>query len=145
MNFLTCVFLLFTQLFEPYPIGGILRFNRGSYDHYAIYAGLGKVYHYSGEADTKTHSDAVIRLEKLSKVAADSPVVLDNRHDADTETFGTCEIIRRAESRLGEEEYDLLSNNCEHFANWCRYGKHMSTQAESKLSSATRYVLKTEL
>ena len=32
-------------------------------------------------------------------------------------------VIERAESRLGERQYDLFFNNCEHFANWCKAGR----------------------
>ncbi len=40
------------------------------------------------------------------------------------------EIRKRAFSRLGEDEYDLLVNNCEHFANWCCTGEADSEQVE---------------
>lgn len=33
-------------------------------------------------------------------------------------------VVQRAESRLGEQQYDLLTNNCEHFANWCKTGRN---------------------
>eukprot|EP00106_Octopus_bimaculoides_P006250 XP_014773692.1 PREDICTED: retinoic acid receptor responder protein 3-like [Octopus bimaculoides] len=145
MNLFMCAFLYSIQLFEPYPLGSILRFNRGSYDHYAIYAGLGSVIHYSGEADMKTQYDAKVRRESLSAVAAGSPVTVANIHDEETQPFGRCDIVRRAQSRIGEYKYSILSNNCEHFVNWCRYGKHFSSQVNDKLRSATRYVLRTDL
>lgn len=37
-------------------------------------------------------------------------------------------VIERATSRLGERQYDLLQNNCEHFANWCTTGRSESRQ-----------------
>ena len=30
--------------------------------------------------------------------------------------------------RLGEEEYNLITNNCEHFAMWCKTGESVSCQ-----------------
>lgn len=39
--------------------------------------------------------------------------------------------IRRAKSRLGEEKYNLLFNNCEHFAIWCKTGLKDSHQIDS--------------
>lgn len=46
--------------------------------------------------------------------------------------YGKCysddAVVRRAESRLGEKGYDLVSNNCEHFAYWCKTGKYKSEQ-----------------
>ena len=42
--------------------------------------------------------------------------------------------LARAESRLGEGEYDLVFNNCEHFANWCRTGRSYSDQSDRMLA-----------
>lgn len=41
------------------------------------------------------------------------------------------DIVLRARSRLGECRYDLLSNNCEHFPNWCLRGESRSHQVEA--------------
>ncbi len=38
--------------------------------------------------------------------------------------------LRRAMSRIGETDYNLLFNNCEHFAIWCKTGFHRSPQIE---------------
>jgi hypothetical protein len=40
-------------------------------------------------------------------------------------------VIERATSRLGERQYDLLLNNCEHFAYWCTTGRSESRQLSS--------------
>ena len=40
------------------------------------------------------------------------------------------QTIRIARERLGEGGYDLLRNNCEHFATSCVFGKPFSLQAE---------------
>ena len=44
--------------------------------------------------------------------------------------------LRRAMGRLGEQNYNLLFNNCEHFAHWCKTGRHRSAQVESWLPAA---------
>ena len=36
------------------------------------------------------------------------------------------EIVATAEARLGEDGYDILHNNCEHFVYECAFGKHHS-------------------
>lgn len=38
------------------------------------------------------------------------------------------EAARRAESKIGHRAYNLLWNNCEHFANWCVTGIAFSQQ-----------------
>ena len=43
------------------------------------------------------------------------------------------EIVRRARSRIGENDYRLLTNNCEHFCNWCLNGVSHSAQVERPL------------
>ena len=54
---------------------------------------------------------------------------------------GSCspasETLRRALSRLGEQNYNLLFNNCEHFAHWCKTGRHRSTQVEDWLHTGS--------
>ena len=45
--------------------------------------------------------------------------------------------LKRALSRIGEERYNLLFNNCEHFANWCKTGKHRSHQMEDWLNKSS--------
>ena len=34
-----------------------------------------------------------------------------------------CEVLRKAQERIGESEYCPFINNCEHFANECKTGK----------------------
>jgi len=42
--------------------------------------------------------------------------------------------VRRARSRLGEKRYRLLTNNCEHFVEWCLHDLPRSFQAETALA-----------
>jgi hypothetical protein len=46
--------------------------------------------------------------------------------------------MRRARSRLGENRYRLLRNNCEHFCEWCLQDEHRSYQVERLLSLPRR-------
>ncbi len=55
-------------------------------------------------------------------------------------SYATCSpvgvTLRRAMGRLGEQNYNLLFNNCEHFAHWCKTGRHRSRQVEQVLESS---------
>jgi hypothetical protein len=48
----------------------------------------------------------------------------------DQASYSPREIVRRARSRIGENDYRLLTNNCEHFCSWCVCGASHSAQAE---------------
>jgi hypothetical protein len=40
------------------------------------------------------------------------------------------EVVRRARLRLGENRYHVLTNNFEHFCEWCVCGEHRSYQVD---------------
>ena len=44
------------------------------------------------------------------------------------------EAVSRARSMLGRSGYDLMFDNCEHFATWCVVGEHASAQVETVVS-----------
>jgi hypothetical protein len=48
------------------------------------------------------------------------------------------EVVRRARLRLGEDRYDLLTNNCEHFCEWCIRGVSRSHQVERLIAGIQR-------
>ncbi len=52
--------------------------------------------------------------------------------------FDGQEVIRRARSRIGEKCYRLLTNNCEHFCEWCLHGEPRSEQVERALALPRR-------
>lgn len=89
------------------------------YQHHGVDCGDRSVIHYSkaGEIATITRTS----YDHFSWGHAVMPVFHDTCYLADT-------VIERAESRLGEQRYDLFLNNCEHFATWCKTGRHESAQ-----------------
>lgn len=78
--------------------------------------------------------DTVIHYQKLSEpeIARTSMTTFTAGRQLYTKYYKVCLIpdvvIQRAESRLGEKDYNFFLNNCEHFANWCKTGKHFSWQ-----------------
>jgi len=93
--------------------------TQGLYEHHGIDCGDGTVIHYRKGTETVTRTS-------LAEFTDGRPIYIKN--------YNVCYIpdvvIRRAESRLGEQEYNLLSNNCEHFAMWCKTGISRSEQVE---------------
>lgn len=111
-------------------VGDHLKVVRVGYSHHGIYEGDGKVIHYSGEPGSK-QSAAVMQspLEEFANGGTVEVVLY-------AESFPPNEVVTRARSRLGEARYHLLTNNCEHFARWCKTGDHASEQVHSATSSA---------
>ena len=123
-----------TECFKP---GDIILSNRGIYKHYGVYAGNGRVIHYSS-SNGDFGLDICVRETSLKQFAHGwgcSVVELPDNHDRENH-FSREETVHRARSRLGEEEYNLIFNNCEHFAFWCKTGKHKSAQVENAITGA---------
>jgi hypothetical protein len=104
--------------------GDHLRVFRGFYWHHGIYCGDDEVIHYTGTPANM--SEAQVERASLSEFADGGNfevVTYGQAHSRET-------TIERAESRLGEQNYSLVFNNCEHFATWCRVGEHKSQQVD---------------
>lgn len=113
---------------EPIPGTHIIS-PRCGYLHHGIYVGEGRVVHYAGLAYGFHHGPVEeVSLEKFTRGRG---VWARWRPPA----FDRAEIIRRARSRVGEAQYRILDNNCEHFCEWCVHGESRSYQVERLLSS----------
>ena len=98
--------------------GSHIKTKRMFYEHHGIYIGEGLVIHYAFDG---------IRVDTMEKFSRGEPVKKVPHSDS---PYTGDEIRERAFSRLGEEEYDLVLNNWEHFANWCCMGEVESEQVE---------------
>lgn len=113
---------------EPSP-GAHLVTQRRGYAHHGVYVGHGKVVHYAGFCGS-THRGPVEEVT-LACFAAGHPVAV-RPHPCPRYTGD--EAVQRACSRLGENAYRLLTNNCEHFCTWCLFGESRSQQVETCLT-----------
>ncbi len=106
-------------------IGSHLVTERLGYTHHGLYAGAGKVVHYAG-LSRSLHRGPVQEIT-LEAFANGHPVWIRKNPSA---RFAGQEAVRRAYSRLGEDRYRLISNNCEHFCMWCLHGESRSEQID---------------
>lgn len=114
---------------DPMKRGDHVLIRRFGYTHHGIYLGDGTVIGYSGEPWRKC--DARICHTSIEEFARGGRVQVRHygaRHDAEV-------TVARAESRIGETDYDLLRNNCEHFACWCVTGQSQSSQVGGALTA----------
>lgn len=108
------------------PLGSHLITSRNGYYHHGIYLGAHQVVHYSGLC-AGFHAGPVEVLT-LQRFASGKPIRVKSTQQVG---FEREEVVRRALSRVGENQYRLLTNNCEHFCNWCLYGESRSDQVRN--------------
>jgi hypothetical protein len=111
---------------DDLPPGAHLTSPRRGYLHHGIYAGNGRVIHYGGFS-------RMFRSRPVEEVSLDE-FALGRGLEVKTwvaPKFTGTDVITRARSRLGEDRYRLLSNNCEHFAEWCIGGTSRSAQVDA--------------
>ncbi|WP_411681385.1 lecithin retinol acyltransferase family protein [Clostridium thailandense] len=112
----------------PGDIVGIAgNFQGYSYCHYGIYIGNNKVIHYSSTDGTMKSAEICIG-DMDARFPKGQYFVLDFGTNA---KFSAEDTIKRAQSRLGEKSYDLINNNCEHFAVWCKTDNAESYQIDA--------------
>jgi Lecithin retinol acyltransferase len=105
-------------------IGTQLIVCRLEYYRRGIYVGNGRVVHHTGRI---RYPHGLIEEVSLADFVAGRPVRL-----GDTPCQSSaCGVVRRARCRLGEQRYDLLQNNCEHFCTWCQTGRPRSPQVDA--------------
>lgn len=141
--------------------GDIVGVDRGLYEHYAVYVGNDLVIHYAGGGGD-FGGDVVIREASFqdflgeetsyfvcefpenhkppqkqrhiaSSIMPDMRGLLDLFKGWQYHLFSPEETVARAYSRLGERNYNLLTNNCEHFAIWCKTNISESWQVKDLL------------
>lgn len=101
--------------------------QHGLFNHHGIDLGDGTVAHYlEGREILRSSKDDFSR--GLAITSVDYP-------DGSCSAPGV--TVRRAMGRLGEQNYNLLFNNCEHFACWCKTGRHRSNQVEDWLHTGS--------
>lgn len=104
-------------------VGAHIVTGRDGYLHHGIYAGGGQVIHYGGFDYSARRRP--IELVPLRRFAAGKGIRVQPEPDA---RYAGTEVVDRARSRLGEDRYQLLTNNCEHFCSWCVTGVARSEQ-----------------
>ena len=106
--------------------GDHLVVSRLGYSHHGLYVGGGMVIHYSGFV--QGISGGVIETISLDSFCDGEQVAV---RDYWERKYSRKKSVKRAYSRLGEDSYNVLFNNCEHFVTWCITGSHSSRQVQA--------------
>ncbi|WP_163468191.1 lecithin retinol acyltransferase family protein [Fusobacterium sp. IOR10] len=97
----------------------------GAYYHHGIDVGNGKIIHYTGEPGKKIN--ASIEITSINEFLNGGKLEIVKYSKCLSET----ETISRAFELIGEKNYNLFFNNCEHFANYCKVGETKSEQVNN--------------
>jgi hypothetical protein len=109
---------------EPRIGAHIITLRRG-YTHHGIYAGRGRVVQYGGLSCALRRGP--VEEIPLSQFAHGRTIWIRLHESSELDRD---EVVRRARMRLGENRYHVLTNNCEHFCEWCVCGEHRSYQVD---------------
>lgn len=135
--------------------GDVIKVNRGLYDHYGIFVKNNQhVVHYTGE-NSPNDFNGIVRETSLTEFLngtnnftichfpekIEQLTFLDNRNllsdlwqkikelkFENYHLYSGDETVNRARNEIGRRGYNLLCNNCEHFAIWCKTGIRESSQ-----------------
>jgi hypothetical protein len=115
---------------EP-PLGSWLVTPRRGYTHHGIYIGRNQVVHYAGLAHRWRRGP--VEVVTVSEFSGGHGVGVRR---TPSPNFDGALVAQRALSRIGENRYHILTNNCEHFCAWCVDGLSRSQQVERWLAPA---------
>ena len=117
---------------KRFPIGSHLIVKHLGYSHHGIYAGRGRVIHYSGFAHF--FKKRPIEVTTLARFARNKKIIIRLYEQP---KFRGRHVVRRMRSRMHENNYHLIVNNCEHLCSWAITGVESSPQVVKMMHRLT--------
>jgi hypothetical protein len=111
------------------PLGCWLVTPRRGYTHHGVYVGDGQVVHYAGLS--RSWRRGSVEVASLSDFSVGHGLWMKG---TPTARYIGGPAAQRALSRVGEDRYRVMTNNCEHFCAWCLDGENRSRQVERWLA-----------
>ena len=118
--------------------GDQIRVNRGLYFHHGIYVSDDEVIQYASPTGSEVSPATALIISTNLKTFLKDGIVEVREYDNEElkKVRSKEEIVKFARNMLGSGlgEYNIIENNCEHFSNYCAFGKKESNQVEDILS-----------
>ena len=89
-------------------VGDHLVTPRTGYTHHGLYIGNQEVIHYEGKFGSDSGRIAKVTLAEFCEAAS------CRVRDYPLRVYGRKESVERANQRLGEQDYNVILNNCAH-------------------------------
>lgn len=118
--------------------GDHIRVYRGHYNHHGVYISNEEVIHFTGtDADNilDWSKNEVIKTDLENFLRGGTLEVKEYTEEELNDVYPVEHIIMYARACLGDKGYNLVFNNCEHFANVCTLGRFRSRQVERVFDS----------
>ncbi len=115
-----------------FPLGTHLIVKHLGYSHHGIYAGRGRVIHYSGFAHL--FKKRPIEITSIEKFSFGKTIIV--QHYSNPKFMGR-KVVLRMRSRMNENNYHLIINNCEHLCTWAITGVESSPQVIRMMNRLT--------
>lgn len=119
--------------------GDLIFVDHGLYKHFGIYINDDCVIHYDGKLDDRFLRNMCVRQTGMDRFLAgkDNFKILNLSKNP----ISPHEVVNRAKSHLNERNFNLILNNCEHFAYWCKTGSKKSYQVNFFVSFLLLFLL----
>lgn len=119
--------------------GDLIFVDHGLYKHFGIYINDDCVIHYDGKLDDRFLRNMCIRQTGMDRFLAgkDNFKILNLSKNP----IPPHEVVNRAKNHLNERNFNLILNNCEHFAYWCKTGLKKSYQVNFFVSFLLLFLL----
>jgi hypothetical protein len=105
------------------------------YTHHGIDLGDGTVVHWTATDTVSSDLLGLIGSKAQAEIRRTPLAGFPQAQPVWVRQYGECyvaeTVVARALSRIGHRGYDLADNNCEHFACWCKTGRHYSEQVKN--------------
>ncbi|KAK6964232.1 HRAS-like suppressor 2 [Biomphalaria glabrata] len=108
--------------------GDLIKINRNFFWHWGVYNGSGCIIHVNNVNMEDGMCNAEVVCEPFNDVVGDCYYEKGNKKDSKWTPLDPEEIVKRAYESCKPFKYNVLFNNCEHFARWCRYDVDYSNQ-----------------
>ena len=121
--------------------GDHIRVSRGIYNHHGVYISDEEVIHFTGVDNDNIldwSKNEVIKTNLYEFLRGGELEVKEYTEEELDDLYPVEHIVHYARGCLGDAGYNLIINNCEHFANMCTLGRFRSRQVENFFESILR-------
>lgn len=118
--------------FKEINVGDVVRVNMGSYYHYGVCTADDRIVQFGLPILNPNEKDVEVCATDINTFLCGrfaEVMVLNKKEEKQKNDVKT--IVEKAENSIGEKGYNLLHNNCEHFANRCVFNVGKSNQVEN--------------